>query len=56
MYASRISGRHMTSDYHSVPVHRIDILTGKVSITSRKIAVYPDSKTVFYEQNKGDPI
>jgi hypothetical protein len=46
----------MTSDHHSVSVQRIDILTGKLSINSRKIAVYPDSETVFYEQNKGDPI
>jgi hypothetical protein len=54
--ASWISGRHSRLYPDSAPVHRIDILTGKLSINSRKIAVYPTRDTVFYDQNKGDLI
>jgi hypothetical protein len=52
----RISGRNGMPDPDSAIVHRIDILTGKLSINSREIAVYPENDTVFYDLNKGDPI
>jgi hypothetical protein len=57
-----ISGKHRAFVWDSAPFnrsdtfHRLDILIDKLSITSRKIAVYRTRGTVFYHQNKGDSI